>query len=161
MPENLSKDFNKDQYLAYRRKQAIVVHSDLFVDLSKKYLSQIPLAGAAAYRTSKGEENILINWDHYEGGLGQDFTDCIPYEIEHEANELWLTRGKTEVDSFGPDHYAAIEEAMRSAYKDGKLDRYMELKRAQMQIFSSMGDTHAMQELAFYKQIAEKLNSNQ
>lgn len=158
MAEDLISTTSKDQYLEIRRKNACIVRANLFVQLSRIYLSEIPLAGAAAYRTKKGEENILINWDHYERALGQNFTDCIPYEIEHEAQELWLTRGKDKVDSFGPDHYLAIKEAMKLAHKDGKLDRYMELKRAQMKTFEAMGDVHAMQELAFFNDFAKTLS---
>lgn len=157
MPEDLTNIASKDQYLEIRRKNACIVRANIFVQLSKMYLSEVPLAGAAAYRTKKGEENILINWDHYERALGQNFTDCIPYEVEHEAQELWLTRGKEKVDPFGPDHYSAINEALKLAHKDGKLDRYMELKRAQMKTFEALGDVHAIEEFDYYKKIVAEL----
>ena len=147
----------KEAYLAEKRKLALVVRSRPFTMLAKLHLSEIPLVGAAAFRTKKGEEAILINWDQFESAFGQDFTDCVPFEIEHEAEELWLTRGKERVDSFGPDHYEAIRAAMKKADSEGKLDRYMELKRAQMKMFDAMGDTHAMKELGFYSQVAEQL----
>ena len=147
----------KETYLAQMRKQAMVVRTDIFVSLSQQYLSQIPLSGAAAFRTRGGKEGILINWDHYETGLGQNFTDCIDYEIEHEVHELWLTKGKEKVDAFGPDHYEAIKAAMRLAHQKQMLNRYMDLKRAQMKTFDSMGDTHALEELAFYQRYVFEL----
>lgn len=147
----------KEAYLAEKRKLALVVRSRPFTMLAQLHLSEVPLVGAAAFRTKKGEEAILINWDQFESAFGESFTDCIPFEIEHEAEELWLTRGKERVDPFGPDHYEAIRAAMRKASFDGKLNRYMELKRAQMKMFNAMGDTHAMEELDFYSQVAGQI----
>ena len=80
------------------------------------------------FGTKKGEEAILINWDQFESAFGQDFTDCVPFEIEHEAEELWLTRGKERVDSFGPDHYEAIRAAMKKADSEGKVGQIYGIK---------------------------------
>ncbi len=159
MGDEVISSSDREAYLEAARKQAMVLRADAFVMLSNRYLSQIPLAGAAAFRLKDGSEGILINWDHYKVGLGQDFTDCIGFEIEHEAQELWLTRDKEEVDPKGPDHYEAAREAMRMAHRRGKLDRYLELKRTQMEIFEALGDREAMKEFAFYKEFAESLRN--
>ncbi len=160
MGDETVSSISREAYLETARKQAMIVHADDFVRLSERFLSQVPLAGAAAFGLKDGREGILINWDHYEKGLGQNFTDCIDFEIEHEAQELWLTRGKSKVESKGPDHYEAAREAMRMAYRQGKLDRYLELKRAQMKTFDALGDAEAMEELAFYREFAESLKTS-
>lgn len=145
-------------YVEEKPRQAMILTAENFVLLSRRYLSMIPLAGAAAFRLKNGTEGILINWDHYAHGLGEDFSDCVDFEVEHEAQELWLTRGKEKVDAFGPDHYEAILCALRLAKKAGKLDRYLELKTKQLKTFEAAGDIKAMEELEFYKQEAIKLS---
>ncbi len=148
----------EEKYLAKKRERALILEAPEFVMITREYLGEEPLAGAAAFRLGNDPiRTIVINYDHYKRGLGEDFTDCIPYEIEHEAQELWLTRWKREVDSFGPDHYEAIRRALEMAYRDGKLDRYLELKRRQMQTFAAMGDIRAFEELDFYSQYAQEL----
>jgi hypothetical protein len=147
----------KEECLAEKRRVAMILHQDQFVLMSQMYLSTIPMAGAAAFVLKDGQEGILINWDYYTRTLGEDFSDCIDFEIEHEAQELWLIRGKTEVDHLGPDHYAAIREAMKMAHEQGKLDRYMKLKRVQFKMFHALGVVNAMDELDFYEQFAEEL----
>ncbi len=151
-------DSEKLEYMERKRKQAMVLTKEPFVVLSQRYLSTIPLAGAAAYRLKNGEEGIIINWDHYANGLGsENFSDCIDYEIEHEAEELWRTRGKSNVDPFGPDHYEAVKAAMERAYRERKLDRYLKLKTTQMETFRGLGDIKATEELDFYRKYAEEL----
>ncbi|OGD55885.1 hypothetical protein A3I57_02915 [Candidatus Beckwithbacteria bacterium RIFCSPLOWO2_02_FULL_47_23] len=157
MVDEIKTDQGKEEELTKLRRQAMVLHTPEFVQLSRTYLGLIPLAGAAAFALKDGHEGILINYDYYQKSLGQDFSDCIDFEIEHEANELLLTRGKEKVDAFGPDHYAASRLATALAYKQGKLDRYLELKRAQFKMFDAAGDSRAMEELDFYKKVASQL----
>ncbi len=159
MAEEVSYSPERTAYLEEKHRMAMVLHTDHFVLLCHQKLSTIPMAGAAAYRSrlDENDEGILINWDYYQSSLGQDFTDCLDFEIEHEAQELWLIKGKTEVDPFGPDHYEAIRCALRLAAKRGMLERYLELKRAQFKMFAAMGDDRAMEELAFYREFADSM----
>lgn len=150
-------------FMQTAKRNAAVVRSRLFVDLARMHLTEIPIAGAAAYRKkSDGSTGILINWDYYEHGLetGENFTDCIDFEIEHEAYELWATREEKEfIDPFGPAHYDVIRHAMITAYQAGKVDRYMLLKRKQFELFAQAGDPKAMEELSFYEKYLEELKT--
>ena len=157
MVDEIKPDQSRVEDLMKLRRQAMVLHTPEFVQLSRTYLGLIPLAGAAAFALKDGREGILINYDYYQKSLGQDFSDCIDFEIEHEANELLLTRGKEKVDPFGPDHYTASRLATILAHKQGKLDRYLELKRAQFKMLDAFGDVRAMEELDFYKNVAREL----
>ena len=158
--EEVINELQKEAYLEEKRRQAMIVTGDAFVLLSRNYLSRIPLAGAAAFRLKNGEEGIIIHWDHFAASLGEDFSDCVDYEIEHEAEELWRTRGKTNVDSFGPDHYDAAKAATRKAHREGSLDRYLHFKTVQLRFFKGLGDDKAMEELAFYREYADELRSD-
>lgn len=152
-------DFN--EFMTGIKKEVAVVRSRTFVQLARMYLTEIPIAGAAAFRTKDGKKRgILINWDYYQHGLGsgENFTDCIDFEIEHEAYELWTTRDEKEyIDPFGPAHYESIRYAMRAAHQAGKLDKYMLLKTKQFELFHKVGDTKAKDELSFYEQYAKEL----
>lgn len=144
-------------YLERLRDEAAVVHTPDFITLSRMYLSKVPLCGAAAFRLKDGTEGILINYDYFQRTLGADYTDLIPYEIEHEAQELWFLRGQQETDPFGPAHYRAIRETMKKAKKDGKLDDFLDLKETQMAWFKELGDPHTDQELEYYYQVDNQL----
>lgn len=163
MSEQSPIDKEREQYFAERRKNALIVRSRPFQMLANLHLTQIPPSGNAAWREKSGKEHVVINFDHYETKLGQNFTDCIPYDIEHEVAELWETRGALAIDPHGPPHYEAIRQAMKKATDDGMLDRYLEFKRTEMNEFARRQQTlgvqqpHALEELAFYERVANEL----
>ena len=162
----MSEAIENSEFELFRKqalREAIVVQSKTFVQLAQMYLSEIPLAGAAAFRKKDGKEEILINWDYYQNhlGSGENFTDLIDFEIDHEAYELWETRNAQEkIDPKGPAHYNAIKYAMRKVNDAGKLDRYMELKRRQFEFFEKHGDTEARNEFDFYENYAKDLKQH-
>jgi hypothetical protein len=81
----------------------------------------------------------------------------IPYIIEHEAQELWLTRGYDTMNPYGPAHYEAIKQTLLKAHREGNLDAFLNAKRLTYKTFEAAGDTRAMSELDFYKTEIAKL----
>lgn len=76
----------REQYLAEKRQKAMVLSAPEFEMLYQRHFGcVVPFDSAVAFRSKDGTEGILINFDHYQRELGEDFTDCIFYEIEHEA----------------------------------------------------------------------------
>jgi len=112
---------------------------------------------AQAFRLNDGQEIIIIDQDQFTSGFGQNLTPMIPYIIEHEAQELWLTREKDSVEQYGPDHYEAIRQTLLKAHRDGNLDAFLNAKRLIYKTFEAAGDTRAMSELDFYKTEVAKL----
>lgn len=166
MSEQSPIDKEREQYFAERRKNALIVRSRPFHMLANLHLTHIPPSGNAAWREKSGKEHVVINYDHYEIELGQNFVDCIPYEIEHEVAELYATRGASSIDPHGPPHYEAIRQSIKKAVEDGMLDRYLEFKRIEMNEFArrqqALGTQrpHALEELAFYERVAKELRGS-
>lgn len=158
MTEVNPTDREREAYLAEKRRTAMIVHYGHFTLLCQRYLANnIPPLHAAAFRLQDGTEGIIIGYDQFQHGFGQDFTFLIPYEIEHEAQELWLTRGQTAIDPYGPAHYEAIRLTLAKAHQDGNLEALLEMKRIQMKTFQALGDIQAENELEFYNAEANKL----
>jgi len=157
MDNELINERELEQMATEFAKKAMILNEPTFNRLARRYLSIIPSNGSAAYRLKNGETGILINWDHYKKELGEDFTDCIDYEINHEAWELALVREKKSANPFGPDHYVAIQKTLEKAKRDGKLERYMDFKTKQLDQFTKNGDTYAAEELQKYKDMISEL----
>ena len=157
MLEDSPIDHEREQYLSAKRTAAMVVHRDHFMILCRKYIGGVPLLHAAAFRGEDGSEGIIIGYDQFQGGFGQDFTSLISYEIEHEAQELWLTRGQDSVDPYGPAHYEAIRQTLTRAHREGNLRAFLAMKQRQMETFAAYGETHAIEELNFYRTEAERI----
>ena len=147
-------------YLEEKRRSVQLVVSYIFDRKVKQYLEKPPTAGIFSVRLGDGSEFTIANYDWFKHFLGQDFTDCLELEIEHEAQELLLTRGQETVDPFGPAHYEAIKRTMIRADKEGLLDRYLEFKEQTFKTIVAFGDTHAIEELEHYTKTAAEIRTS-
>ena len=69
---------------------------------------------------------IAINKDAFQID-GQDFSDLIPYAVEHELYELWVKSKKgVSVQKTEKAHLLARRKQAEMALRDGKLDRMIE-----------------------------------
>ncbi len=158
-------DKEREAYLAQKRAEAMIVPHGEYEALCGKYLGirhiiAPAILHAQAFRFNDGDEFIIIDYDQFQSGFGQDFTSMIPYAIEHEAQELWLTRENDTNDLYGPAHYEATRQTLLKAHRDGNLDMYLTMERSQMKTFEAMGCTRAMEELDFYVREAQILQGH-
>lgn len=159
--KSIPLETQREQYLAEKRQKAMVLPSLEFEMLYRRHFGcVVPFDSAVAFRSKDGAEGILINFDYYQRELREDFTDCIPYEIEHEAWELWLTRGEDNLFRLSPAHYEAIRRTLKKAFQDGKLGRYLDLRKQELQTFFR-GDPVAVRAVRFYIDYAYALKSYQ
>jgi len=155
-------DNEREAYLAQKRAEALVVSNVIYETLCRQLLGiEHVLAPAKlhaqAFRLIDDSEIIIIDQDQFKSYFGQDLTPMIPYTIEHEAQELWLTRGNDTMDPYGPAHYEAIRQTLMKAYRDGNLDAFLNAKRLIYKTFEAAGDTRVMSEWDFYKTESAKL----
>lgn len=155
-------DKEREIYLAKKRAEALVVPHGEYEALCGKYLGIRHIIAPAilhvqAFRFNDGDEFIIIDQDQFQSGFSQDLTPIIPYAIEHEAQELWLTRENDTDDLYGPAHYEAVRQTLLKAHQNGNLEMYLTMTRLQMKTFEAMGCTKAIEELDFYIHEAEKL----
>lgn len=86
--------------------------------------------------TDKGLEEwidglqIVINQDVFQKD-GRDFSDLIPYAVEHELYELWIkSKPGFGVKETQKAHLLARRKQVETALRDGKLDKMIEFYTA-------------------------------
>ena len=69
---------------------------------------------------------IIVNKDAFQQD-GKDFSDLIPYAVEHELYELWVkSKQGVSVKETEKAHLLARRKQVEMALRDGKLDRMIE-----------------------------------
>lgn len=171
---------SKEKFLELMRSDKTVAYVDnlTFELLIRTHFKSAPLGGNCSFLELERDANgkptgikkmgVFINVDYYQKRLSQDYLDVIPYEVEHEAQELYYAvkkgmspRKMSEKlghhETLGLPHYLAIKRTLEKAHREEMLDRYMEFKREEFEVFDALGDTRAMKELSFYRKYTEKL----
>lgn len=175
---------SKEKFLELMRSDRVVGYVDnlTYELLARIHFKIVPLGGNCSFLDPERDEDgkltgikkagIFINMDYYQKRLSQDYSDVIPYEVEHEAQELYyaVKRGMSprkiserleHHETLGLPHYLAIRRTLEKAQREGMLDRYIEFKKEQLKTFDALGDTRAMKELSFYRRHAKKLKGKE
>lgn len=151
----------------------------IYCDTSKEYetetkasetIGKVPLCGAILGIKIGRIDNfepvgyfdpkIIVNNEYYSKRFERDYSDMLPYDLEHEMWEAYYAVKKglnpdvmdlkegVQNRHFGRSHYLAIRQALRMANKEGKLDEYLNWARIQMELFQTQGETEADRERA-------------
>lgn len=170
---------SKKEFFAQLRKSIIHCNQQEYKEKTQETIEKVPLSGISfdirIVRKADHEPigyfdaQIFINDDYYSKNFGKDYSDMLPYDLEHEMWEAYystkkgynpdaldLKEGEQE-RYFGRAHYLTIRQALRKAHKDGKLDEYLDWIRVQLKTFQALGDTKATEELAYCRKEAEKI----
>jgi hypothetical protein len=151
-----------------------------FAKRSKELFGIVPLSGIALDIKILRNDNdhavvgyknpiILVSDEHYSRKYGKDFSDMLPYDLEHEKWEMYYAskkgfnpdvidmKGGVQNLHFGRAHYLAIRKALRSANNEGRLDDYLEWVGTQFEALEEKGHKGVKKELDYYQREAIKL----
>lgn len=169
----------RKEFFAQLRKNITHCNQQEYEEKTRETIEKVPLSGisfnikivrkAGHEPTGYFDAQIFVNDDYYSKNFRKDYSGMFPYDLEHEMWEIYYSTKKgynpdaldlKEGDQeryFGRAHHLAVRKALRKAYKDGRLDEYLDWIRVQFKTFQALGDTKATEELAHYRKEAEKI----
>ena len=168
---------DKDAFFDQLRRKTQYCSEEEYRKEAEKLFGRVPLSGVCINinlirdRTNpelKGYDpesiRILVNEDYYSKKFSKDYTEMIPYDLEHENWELYYCVKKgynpDTVDiregrnrHFGKAHYLAVRQALRKAHGEGKLNGYLSFMKEQLE---SLDPDNYQREYSYYEKEAEK-----
>lgn len=173
---------SREAFFARLKENIVYCHHAEFVEKTKGE-SGVCLAGVcSSIETLREEESrrpeayanpiIYVDDHYYTKRFGQDYTEMLVYDLEHEMWEVYLVVKK----GYNPDvidlrkgkkpphleraHQLAIKKALKKAHKEGRLDDYLQWQRTQHRMYQALGDPYALISFVFYQREAKKLEKS-
>ncbi len=173
------KPESKSEFMDLLDKRTYILNDAEYRDATTELFGRVPLSGVclniSIARNDKFESigyalpSIMVNKDYYALRFDEDYSDMIPYDIEHEKQETYFAvktgfnpdtldiKEGVQNRFFGRSHRLAVRSALQKANDDGNLNRYLEWNKKQFQSFEEMGIRGPMQEYALVEEEAQKI----
>jgi hypothetical protein len=168
----------KDAFFDQLREKTQYCSESEYRREAKKLFGEVPLSGVCVKIDLARDKNskelmgydpesirILVNKGYYEENFSRDYTEMIPYDLEHENWELYYCVKKgynpdtLDVKEgrdrhFGKAHNLAIRRALEKAWSEGNLDKYLDFMKEQLE---TLDPDNYHREYSYYEKQAEKL----
>lgn len=146
----------KEEFIRGLKSNVYCLPEPEFYAFANKVLEVKPLCHITGFTLDNGINGILINRDFYKYTLGEDFSDCIPYEILFTSLTMWNCEQNNKYKQRRLD---LVRETVDSIRKDGKFGRFLGFKERQLFYYYKQGDADCLDQMdQWYKEYSLYLN---